>query len=68
MTIAQKIEKKIKDLPETIQEKVLKYINDLSKEKDKDDRLKAFSLNQAMKGIENDEVSYDEKDLKAKWI
>jgi hypothetical protein len=67
MTTVQKINKEIQDLPESVQEKVLVYIEELRKEKGDDDKWLDFSLSQAMKGFENDEVNYDENDLKEKW-
>lgn len=67
MTTVQKINKEIQDLPESVQEKVLAYIEGFRKEKDDDDNWLGFSLSQAMKDMENDEVNYDENDLKEKW-
>ena len=67
MTTVQKINKEIQDLPESVQEKVLAYIEVFRREKDDDDNWLGFSLSQAMKDMDNDEVNYDENDLKEKW-
>ncbi|RPI13535.1 MAG: hypothetical protein EHM58_18280 [Ignavibacteriae bacterium] len=67
MTTVQKINNEIKDLPVSVQEKVLQYVESLRREKEEDDAWLDFSLSQAMKGIEDDEINYDENDLKEKW-
>ena len=67
MTTIQKIKKKIENLPENVQKKILDYVENLSNEKDEHDRWAKFSLNNAMKGIETGEIEYFEKDLKEKW-
>ena len=67
MTTVQKINKEIQDLPESVQEKVLAYIEGFRQEKDDDDNWLGFSLSQAMKDMENYKVNYDENDLTEKW-
>ena len=67
MTTIQKINKKIQELPETVQEKVLEYVEELHKEKEEDKKWLDFSLSNAMIGLENEDVQYDENDLKEKW-
>jgi hypothetical protein len=45
-----------------------KFVKDLNKEKETDEKWKDFSLSQAMSGMESeDKPDYTEADLKERW-
>ena len=74
MSVPEQITKKIQNLPEDKQQEVLVFIEFLLQksvqegtEKENQDWSR-FSLDQAMKGLENDDLpEYTPADLKEKW-
>ena len=66
MTVAEKIMKHIRRLPEPIQVEVLDFIENLENKADAEDRAtwSNFSLSQALRDMESETPSYSEKDLK----
>jgi hypothetical protein len=74
MTIKQVIQEKIDILPESKQEEVLNFLNSLIESQSEfhaqyeNVEWAQFSLEQAMRGLENDLLpEYTEQDLKKKW-
>ncbi|MEK9149636.1 MAG: DUF2281 domain-containing protein [Candidatus Desantisbacteria bacterium] len=70
MTVAEKITRHLKNIPEPLQAEVLNFVEYLGSKKvvsrhtqGKTD-WSAFSLSQAMRGMENEQTSYSLKDLK----
>jgi len=64
----EKITSKIKKLSGDKQEKVLEYIEVLEEHQDELNNWNSFSLENAMKGIADDQLpEYSEKDLKEIW-
>lgn len=68
MSTLEKITSKIKKLSGDKQEKVLEYIEVLEDHQDELNNWNSFSLENAMKGIADDQLpEYSEKDLKERW-
>ncbi|MGB5596541.1 MAG: hypothetical protein WBM62_21240 [Crocosphaera sp.] len=68
--IKQLIDQKLETLPEEIQKKVLDFVSLLIQENIETENTEwnQFSLEQAMQGLENDELpEYTEQDLIEKW-
>lgn len=68
--IKQLIDQKLETLPEEIQKKVLDFVSLLTQENIETENTEGhqFSLEQAMQGIENDELpEYTEQNLIEKW-
>ncbi len=64
----EKITHKIRKLPSDKQEKVLEYIEVLEENQNELNSWNSFSLENAMKGLEDDQLpEYTEEDLKEKW-
>ena len=69
MTTAEQINKNLQKLPATFQQQVLDFVEFiLHKRISEDQEWSEFSLAQAMRGLENDEMpEYTDADLKEKW-
>jgi hypothetical protein len=74
MIVAEKITKRIASLPVSVQTEILNYVefvarkNQIREGQSEDTNWSEFSLNQAMKGLENeDSPEYNELDLKEVW-
>ena len=69
MSIADKIYKELKLLPEDKQAKVLNFIKHLSEKQTEEEieQWNEFSLSSALEGIEDDEVEYTLNDIKEKY-
>lgn len=74
MSVREQITEKIQNLPEDKQQEVLVFVEFLLQKSIQEDAKKEdqewnhFSLDQAMKGLENDNLpEYTEADLKEKW-
>lgn len=74
MIVSEKISQKVEKLPMAIQLEILDFVEFVAQKAEKtnsDDEKKQwteFSLNQAMKGLEDEEIpEYTEADLKEKW-
>lgn len=64
----EKITHKIRKLSSDKQEKVLEYIEVLEENQNELNSWNSFSLENAMKGLEDDQLpEYTEEDLKEKW-
>ena len=70
MTVAEKIMKHIRHLPEPIQVEVLDFVENLENKADAEDRTawSNFSLSQALRDMESEAFSYSEKDLKEVFV
>lgn len=66
MTIAEKIVKHVQSLPESLQAEVLDFVEYLETKKDKSE-WSAFSLSNAMRGMENENSPYSLNDLKERF-
>ncbi len=70
MVVTEVINSKMQTLPIAAQTEVLHFVEFLSQkyeqEEGEDKQWSEFSLNQAMKGLE-DETPYSEEDLQEKW-
>jgi hypothetical protein len=69
MVVTEVINSKIQVLPDAAQTEVLHFVEFLSQkyeQANEDKQWSEFSLNQAMKGLE-DETPYSEEDLQEKW-
>jgi hypothetical protein len=74
MTTIEKITKQIQQLPEPSQQEVLDFVEFLLSRKHGDGRRQEeldwieFSLTSAIRGMEDEnDLTYDESDLKEKW-
>lgn len=74
MVVAEKIARKLENLPVSVQVEVLDFVefvakkNQLREVESENSNWSEFSLNQAMKGMENEEFpEYSEADLKEVW-
>lgn len=74
MIVSEKINQKVEKLPISIQLEVLDFVEFVAQKAEKinaaDEREQwaEFSLSQAMKGLEDEEIpEYTEADLKEKW-
>ncbi len=73
MKITEKILKHVQDLPESLKEEVLDFVEYLELKKKKPTMEKEekdwsdFSLSNAMRGIENEDTPYSVNDLKEKF-
>jgi hypothetical protein len=74
MIVAEKITKRIASLPVSVQTEILNYVefvarkSQIREDQSEDTNWSEFSLNQAMKGLENeDSPEYNEADLKEVW-
>ena len=69
MTTAERINATLQQLPSSIQQEVLDFVEFLLKRQAKDaNEWNDFSLSQAMQGLEDDDMpEYGEADLKEKW-
>jgi hypothetical protein len=69
MVVTEVINSKIQVLPDAAKTEVLHFVEFLSEkygQANEDKQWSEFSLNQAMKGLE-DETPYSEEDLQEKW-
>lgn len=70
MVVTEVINSKMRNLPDAAQTEVLHFVEFLSQKYEQqeieDKQWSEFSLNQAMKGLE-DETPYSEEDLQEKW-
>ena len=70
MIVTEVINSKMQNLPVIAQTEVLHFVEFLSQkyeqESNEDEQWSELSLNQAMKGLE-DETPYNEEDLQEKW-
>lgn len=70
MVVTEVINSKMQNLPIDAQTEVLHFVEFLSQkyeqEEYEDKQWSEFSLNQAMRGLEN-ETTYSEEDLQEKW-
>ena len=70
MIAADVLNSKMQNLPVAAQNEVLHFVEFLSEkyeqQKSEDKQWSEFSLDQAMKGLE-DETTYSEEDLQEKW-
>ncbi len=70
MTVADRILHHLESLPESMQAQVLEYVEYLERrgqgaiETDEDAHWRAFSLEQAMRGMEDEPSPYTEDDIK----
>ena len=74
MMVSEKISQKLEKLPLAIQLEVLDFVEFVAQKverqnsENEDKQWTEFSLNKAMKGLENEETpEYTEADLKEKW-
>lgn len=73
MIVSEKINQKVEKLPIAIQLEVLDFVEFVAQKarinsEDEGKQWAEFSLNQAMKGLEEEETpEYTEADLKEKW-
>lgn len=72
MIVTDQVTDKLQKLPIAAQKEVLHFIEFLAQKfeqkADEDKQWSDFSLSQAMKGLENDDLpEYTEADLKEKW-
>ncbi len=74
MIVSEKINQKVEKLPISIQLEILDFVEFVAQKAEKinsaDEREQwtEFSLSQAMKGLEDEEIpEYTESDLKEKW-
>ena len=74
MVVSEKINRTVEKLPFEVQLQVLDFVEFVARKAEKinaDDeekRWEDFSLNQAMKGLEDEEMpEYTEADLKERW-
>ncbi len=73
MTTVEKILESVRELPEQLQDEVLDFVQFLklkagaSNDSDEDLEWSKFSLMQAMRGMEDEDSSYTEDDLKERW-
>jgi hypothetical protein len=74
MIVAEKIARKVENLPVSVQVEVLDFVefvakkNHLGEVESENSNWSEFSLNQAMKGMENEDFpEYSEADLKEVW-
>ncbi len=74
MVVAEKITKKLENLPISVQLEVLDFVEFMAQKAQRQNlseesrQWSEFSLNQAMKGLEDEEIpEYTEADLKEKW-
>jgi hypothetical protein len=74
MIVAEKIARKVENLPVSVQVEVLDFVefvakkNHLREVESENSNWSEFSLNQAMKGMENEDFpEYSEADLKEVW-
>lgn len=74
MIVSEKINQKVEKLPIAIQLEVLDFVEFVAQKaerinsEDEGKQWAEFSLNQAMKGLEDEEtLEYTEADLKEKW-
>jgi hypothetical protein len=74
MIVAEKITKRIASLPVSVQTEILNYVEFVARKsqtrevQSENTNWSEFSLNQAMKGLENeDSLEYYEADLKEVW-
>jgi Protein of unknown function (DUF2281) len=69
MMVSEQINGKLQRLPLPLQEEVLDFVEFLlHKNGDEDSEWSAFSLTQAMRGLEDDDMpEYSDADLKDKW-
>ncbi len=68
MTTAERITEMIRRLPPPVQQEVLDFAEFLAEKGGGDAEWSGFSLDQAMRGLENEEIpEYSEADLKEKW-
>lgn len=74
MIVTEEISQKVEKLPISIQLEVLDFVEFVAQKAEKTNaadegkQWTEFSLNQAMKGLENEDVpEYTEADLKEKW-
>lgn len=75
MIVREKINKTVEKLPISVQLEVLNFVEFVAQKAEQQglekesEQWTEFSLNQAMKGLENEEISeYTEADLKEKWL
>ncbi|MCX7084654.1 MAG: DUF2281 domain-containing protein [Methylococcales bacterium] len=79
MTVAETIYEKINLLPDDKQQEVFDFIDFISSRYNKkqaittneeltDDIFVNFSMHHALRGIEDDPVSYSTEDLKERWL
>ena len=70
MIVIEVVNSKMQNLPISAQTEVLHFVEFLSQkyeqQESEDKQWSEFSLNQAMKGLE-DETPYSEEDLQEKW-
>lgn len=70
MVVSEVINSKMQSLPVAAQTEVLHFVEFLSqkyeRQESEDKQWSEFSLDQAMKGLE-DETTYNEEDLQEKW-
>jgi len=68
MTTAERITEMIRRLPPPVQQEVLDFAEFLAEKGGGDAEWSGFSLDQAMRGLETEEIpEYSEADLKEKW-
>lgn len=72
MIVTEQVTDKLQKLPIAAQEEVLRFIEFLAQKfeqkADENKQWSDFSLSQAMKGLENDDLpQYTEADLKEQW-
>ena len=74
MAMTQKIVERLQELPEPLQAEVLDFVEFLLKKttdrssKEEDRRWSRFSLESALKGMEDDPEVYSEADLKERFL
>jgi hypothetical protein len=73
MSTVERINQRVQKLPEPFLDEVLRFVEFLmtkaaSESSRKEDlQWNRFSLSEAMRGLEDEESTYDESDLKEKW-
>jgi len=73
MSTIDKITTSTKKLPESFQQEVLVFVefltnkNSIQEERQNELLWSKFSLSEAMRGLENEDLQYDESDLKERW-
>ena len=69
MSVAEKVARDLQGLPESLQAEVLDFVEFLKTRSQNEERAdwSAFSLHQAMRGMENEPQLYSEDDLKERF-
>ncbi|RMG98283.1 MAG: hypothetical protein D6708_00675 [Candidatus Dadabacteria bacterium] len=68
MSTAERIQEKVKRLPEPLQRRVLRFVSALEAGEDPDEAWRRFSLEHALRGLEDEDWSdLTEEALSERW-